>query len=82
MRLRHLLLSQWVFAVEKPIGRIVKRFFVVGEHSSVTRKGIVANKKKSIREAPRRSPALYSFCGALWYTFGLTDVAVSFAIGR
>jgi len=43
MRLRHLLLSQWVFAVEKPIGRIVKRFFVVGEHSSVTRKGIVAN---------------------------------------
>jgi hypothetical protein len=34
MRLRHLLLSQWVFAVEKLIGRIVKRFFVVCEHLS------------------------------------------------
>lgn len=34
MRLRHLLLSQWVFAVEKLIGRIVKRYFVVWEHLS------------------------------------------------
>ncbi|PRY05323.1 hypothetical protein CLV24_1303 [Pontibacter ummariensis] len=32
--LRHLLLSLWVFDVEKLIGRIVKRFLVVWEHLS------------------------------------------------
>ncbi len=39
MRLRHLLLYQWVFAVEKLIGRIVKRFIVVWEHLSGDNKG-------------------------------------------
>jgi len=39
MRLRHLLLSQRVFAVEKLIGRIVTRFFVVWEYLSGNTEG-------------------------------------------
>jgi hypothetical protein len=37
---------------------------------------MAGNKKKSIRKAPNQSPALISVCGALWYTFKLTDIAV------
>jgi len=44
-------------------------------------KKVAYNTQKSIRKAPKKAPHIKNVCGALRYTFELTDVAVRFAIG-